>query len=66
MSTSQDLLCDNVPKTIRELRSAGIMTWIASGDSLETTIHTGMKASMISDGAEIIRFKTTDWQELNE
>jgi len=45
----EDKLQDNVPETIKELRSAGIKIWVLTGDKLDTAKNIGHSCNLLSD-----------------
>ena len=45
----EDKLQDNVPETIKELRTAGIKIWVLTGDKLDTATNIGNSCNLISN-----------------
>ena len=45
----EDKLQDGVPRTIANLRSAGIKIWVLTGDKQETAINIGYSCQLLSD-----------------
>jgi len=53
----EDKLQDNVPQTIKELKSAGIKIWILTGDKLDTAENIGYGCHLLSDQQKIFILK---------
>mgnify|MGYP002624038572 CR=1 FL=1 len=53
----EDKLQDNVPQTIKELKSAGIKIWILTGDKLDTTKNIGYGCHLLTEQQQIFILK---------
>ena len=53
----EDKLQDNVPQTIKELKSAGIKIWILTGDKLDTAKSIGYSSNLLSEQQKIFMLK---------
>ena len=53
----EDKLQDNVPQTIKELKSAGIKIWILTGDKLDTAKSIGYSCNLLSEKQKIFMLK---------
>ena len=53
----EDQLQDNVPQTIKELKSAGIKIWILTGDKLDTAENIGYSCHLLTDEQKIFIIK---------
>ena len=49
----EDKLQDNIPQTIKELKSSGIKIWILTGDKLVTTESIGYNWNLLSKNQKI-------------
>ena len=63
----EDKLQDNVPETIKEIRSAGIKMWVLTGDKLDTAENIGHSCNLISKEQKTFVMKLqTDEQEVKK
>ena len=53
----EDKLQDNVPQTIKELKSAGIKIWILTGDKLDTAKNIGYGCHLLTEQQKIFELK---------
>ena len=53
----EDKLQDNVPETIKELRSAGIKIWVLTGDKLDTAESIGYSCNLLSKEQRLFSLK---------
>ena len=53
----EDKLQDNVPETIKELRSAGIKIWVLTGDKLDTAETIGQSCNLLSREQKLFTLK---------
>lgn len=44
----EDMLQDNVAKTIKQLKEAGIVVWVLTGDKIETAINIGHSCGLLN------------------
>ena len=61
----EDKLQDNVPQTIRELKSAGIKIWILTGDKLDTAESIGYNCNLLSKRQKVFVLKIMNNEEEN-
>jgi len=61
----EDKLQDNVPQTIKELKSAGIKIWILTGDKLDTAESIGYNCNLLSKNQKIFVLKVMNNEEDN-
>ena len=54
----EDKLQDNVPETIKELRTAGIKIWVLTGDKLDTAESIGYSCNLLSKEQRLFSLKT--------
>jgi HAD superfamily hydrolase (TIGR01484 family) len=59
----EDKLQDNVPQTIKELKSAGIKIWILTGDKLDTAESIGYNCNLLSNDQKIFILKIMNNEE---
>ena len=59
----EDKLQDNVPQTIRELKSAGIKIWILTGDKLDTAESIGYNCNLLSKRQKVFILKIMNNEE---
>ena len=59
----EDKLQDNVPQTIRELKSAGIKIWILTGDKLDTAESIGYNCNLLSKRQKVFVLKIMNNEE---
>ena len=63
----EDELQDNVPETIKEIRSAGIKMWVLTGDKLDTAENIGHSCNLISKEQKTFVMKMqTDEEEVKK
>jgi P-type E1-E2 ATPase len=48
-SAIEDKLQEGVPKSIKQIRKAGINLWVLTGDKIETAINIGYSAGLLDD-----------------
>ena len=48
-----------MPDTIRDMRLAGIKTWVLTGDKVETAINIGRSAKLIDPSMKLITFRNS-------
>ena len=53
----EDKLQDNVPETIKELRTAGIKIWVLTGDKLDTAKNIGYSCNLLSKEQKLFTLK---------
>ena len=51
----EDKLQDNVPETIKDLRSAGIKIWVLTGDKMDTVETIGLSCNLLSKQQKIFK-----------
>lgn len=56
----EDRLQEGVPGTIRDLRRAGIKTWVLTGDKVETAINIGFSCRLLDPAMELIQITSED------
>lgn len=56
----EDRLQEGVPGTIRDLRRAGIKTWVLTGDKVETAINIGFSCRLLDPSMELIQITSED------
>jgi len=59
----EDKLQDNVPETIKELRSAGIKIWVLTGDKLDTAKNIGYSCNLLSKEQKLFTLKSISGDE---
>ena len=59
----EDKLQDNVPQTIKELKTAGIKIWILTGDKLDTAESIGYNCNLLSKNQKIFVLKIINNEE---
>ena len=59
----EDKLQDNVPETIKELRSAGIKIWVLTGDKLDTAKSIGYSCNLLSEEQKLFTLKVMENHE---
>ena len=53
----EDKLQDNVPETIKEIRSAGIKMWVLTGDKLDTAKNIAISCKLFKEDMKIMEIK---------
>ena len=56
----EDRLQDEVPKTLEDLRAAGIKVWMLTGDKMETAKNIGFSCKLITEEMVITEVKGDD------
>jgi len=56
----EDRLQEGVPGTIRDLRRAGIKTWVLTGDKVETAINIGYSCRLLDPAMDLIPITAED------
>lgn len=62
----EDRLQEGVPGTIRDLRRAGIKTWVLTGDKVETAINIGYSCRLLDPAMDLITITSEDTQVLRQ
>ena len=63
---SEDKLQENVPSAIANLRAAGIIVWVLTGDKQETAINIAYSCKLFNEDSKVIIFNAKTEDEARE
>lgn len=58
----EDILQENIPETIIDLKKAGITIGMATGDKIETAISIGFNCKLLTDDMILLKLLSEDVQ----
>jgi phospholipid-transporting ATPase len=62
----EDKLQDFVPETIQELKTAGIIVWVLTGDKIETAVSIGFSCSLLTSQMTLIEVTGIKKREIQD
>jgi magnesium-transporting ATPase (P-type) len=62
----EDKLQENVPETIKKLRTAGMIVWVLTGDKVETAMNIGYSSHLLDQEMNVMVATNVDKSDLNK